>query len=324
MGRLPRKPALYAKLDELGVSYKETMSVKQLEDLVALNTKKTEPKKKRGRKSKKDLLIEQYKELNPHTTINFDELSVDEIEDKINRELEKQMTPYEYFQSVKEAVKVINKDEITRMYQAASELMEKYEETGQEKAVIKLAFHVKTLLKESLLIEKGITKFVQKDDITNFIDNVSKKPVKIIELKNYPREIPDELIGVIKDTKAIFDEFYVVFTDYSGEELYKEVEKERDPILFGGFCTTNRDIVAERFYYLGDWVDEYCDLTLDKLIEETSKDIVKEISIPKNRDELIGQLAGYEERENGTLYYTQSKKPPFFKRIFNALFGKED
>ena len=51
MGRLPRKPALYAKLNELGVSYKETMSVKQLEDLVAKYSNSSESKK-RGRRRK--------------------------------------------------------------------------------------------------------------------------------------------------------------------------------------------------------------------------------------------------------------------------------
>lgn len=139
-------------------------------------------------------------------------------------------------------------------------------------------------------------------------------------MKNYPREIPDEMIDVVQKTKGLFDEFYVLFTDYSGE-LEKEVEKERDPILFGGFCTKSRDIVADRFYYLGDWIDEYCDLTLDKLVSETSKDIVKTISIPSNRDELIAQLNSYEEKDN-KFYVGTQKKEHFFKRVISAIKGK--
>ncbi len=328
MGRLPKKPSLYKKCDELGLQYTERMSVKELEDLIKKNTKTNNKKEgsKRGRPSKKDSLVKKYQEMFPNSKISLEDLTVEDIEEKIREAEESVMTPYDYFRTVKDAVKEINKEDITKMYEAASSLMEKYKETGQEKAEKRLAFHVKTLLKESKLIDKGITKFVQKDDITNYIDHVSKKPVKIIEMKNYPREIPDELISIIKDTKSIFDEFYIVFTDYSEGELVKEVEKDRDPILFGGFCTSNRDIVAERFYYLGDWEDEYCDLTLDKLIKETSKDIVKEVSIPTNRDELICQLEAYEEKTHSGetyLYYNTPKKPPFFKRVFNAIFGRD-
>lgn len=293
MGRLPKKPQLYKRCEELGLTYTNKMSVAELEKIVTTEEKRLKKVEK------------------------------EKIKDEERKALEASMTPYEYFTHVKSTVKEINRDDITKMYEAASSLMDKYKETGQEKAEKRLAFHVKTLLKESKLIDKGITKFVQKDDITNYIDNISKKPVKIIEMKNYPREIPDELIAVIKDTKDIFDEFYIVFTDYSEGELAKEVEIERDPILFGGFCTSGRDIVAERFYYLGDWEDEYCNLTLDKLIEETSKDIVKDVAIPTNRDELICQLSAYEEKKDSKLYYHTPKKPPFFKRVFNALFSRE-
>lgn len=230
----------------------------------------------------------------------------------------KELTPYEYFKKVKDSVKEINNEDLTKMYTLATELMDKYKTFGQEKAEKKLAFHLRTLLKESNLIELGINKFVYKDDIINYIDKISNKPVKIIEMKNYPREIPDDMIDIVSKTKNIFDEFYILFTDYTDGELLKEVEKERDPIMFGGFCTKNRDMVAERFYYLGDWIDEYCDLTLDKLMQETSKDIVKTISIPKNKEELIAQLNSYEEKDD-KLYMNNPKKPHFFSRILNVL-----
>lgn len=236
---------------------------------------------------------------------------------------EESMTPYEYFRSVKSRVRSMGKQEISRMYSAAEGLMDKYKIFGQEKAEKRLAFHIKTLLKEANLVDLGINKFVYKEDILRFIDNVSKKPVKIIEMKNYPREIPDEMIEVVQKTKDIFDDYFILFTDYSEGELQKEVEKERDPILFGGFCTRSRNIVADRFYYLGDWEDEYCDLTLDKLIEQTSKDIVKDIKIPENTDELIEQLSQYEEKDDGRLVLTSSKprKKSFFKNIISVFTG---
>lgn len=278
-----------------------------------------------GRPAKKEQLIQRCEELN---IFYSEKMTIKELEALIadkERDLvapvvitEDMMTPYEYFQNVKDSIKSMNDDDLTKMYTAASTLMEKYQVFGQEKAEKRLAFHIKTILKEHDLLQLGINKFVYKDDITNYIDVISKKPVKIIEMKNFPREIPDDMIDVVTKTKGIFDEYYVLFTDYSEGELVKEVEKERDPILFGGFCTKNRDIVSDRFYYLGDWVDEYCDLTLDKLIKETSKDIVKTISIPTNKDKLISQLNAYEEKGDRYVVNTP-KKEHFFSKIKRAF-----
>ena len=197
-------------------------------------------------------------------------------EEKID---EKELTPYQYFKNVKSKINEMNDKDLNKLYSISSELLEKYKKTGQIKAAKKLAFHIKSIIKEKEIIDLGITKFIYRDDIENYIDNIAKDVVKIIELKNYPREIPDELVETIEKTKDIFDEMYVLFTDYTGE-VEKEVEKERDPILFGSFIDRTVDEMSQRMYYLGDWVDEYCDLTLDKLISQTDKSIVKEISYP--------------------------------------------
>ena len=141
-------------------------------------------------------------------------------------------------------------------------------------------------------------------------------------MKNYPREIPDELIETIENTKNIFDEMYVLFTDYTGE-IEKEVEKERDPILFGSFIDRNIDEMSQRMYYLGDWVDEYCDLTLDKLVSQTDKSIVKEISIPNNTDELINQLNKLQELyDNKTFRMTLNSNKPHKISLVNKIINK--
>ena len=237
----------------------------------------------------------------------------------------KEMTPYQYFQFVKSKVNKMNDENLNKLYSISSELLEKYKKTGQVKAAKKLAFHVKSILKEKEIIDLGITKFVYRDDIENYIDNIAKDVVKIIELKNYPREIPDELVETIEKTKDIFDEMYVLFTDYTGE-VEKKVEKERDPILFGSFIDRTVDEMSQRMYYLGDWIDEYCDLTLDKLVSQTNKSIVKEISIPNNTNELINQLNKIQELNNEEFRMTsdniKSHKFSLVNKIINKIKGK--
>ena len=210
---------------------------------------------------------------------------------------EEKITPSQYFDYIKEAKNVITTDALKNSYDTFIALAKKYQRLGQVESMKKLCFLADVLTKEEKLIEMGVNTFIYKDVIEDYIENVAQKTVKIVELSRYMREVPDELVEVIERTKDFFDEFYVIFTDYTGKEERK-VEKERrdkDPILFGVF--KNSSNVADRFYFLGDWVDEYCDLTLDKLIEEYTekkgKTPVIEENIPTTGEELVEALKNY-------------------------------
>ena len=215
---------------------------------------------------------------------------------------EKTITPSQYFDFVKGAKQTITTKALQESYDVFIKLAEKYKKLGQVESMKKLCFLADTLTKEEKLIEMGITTFVYKDVIEDYIENVADKAVKIVELSRYMREIPDELIETVEKSKELFDELYVVFTDYTGREERK-VEKERrdkDPILFGVF--KNQQNVSDRFYFLGDWIDEYCDLTLDKMVEEykAKKNESPAITtkIPQTGDELVEILKTYKV-ENG-------------------------
>ena len=207
------------------------------------------------------------------------------------------ISPSQYFDYIKNAKNDITTEALKESYSVFLKLAEKYTKLGQKESLKKLCFLADTLKKEEKLIELGITKYIYKDVIEDYIENVADKTVKIIELSRYMREVPDELVETIEKSKDLFDEFYVVFTDYTGKEERK-VEKERrdkDPILFGVF--KNNSNVADRFYFLGDWVDEYCDLTLDKMVEQYQENKgyspAVETKIPETTDELIEILKSY-------------------------------
>lgn len=169
------------------------------------------------------------------------------------------ITPSQYFENLKNAKQTITTDALKNSYSIFIKLAKKYNELGQTEfktePLKKIDFLVDVLSKEEKLIEIGVTTFIYKDVIEDYIENIADKTVKIIEMSRYMRKIPDDLVEVVDKTKELFDEFYVVFTDYTGQEERK-VEKERrdkDPILFGAF--KNGSNVSDRFYFLGDWVD---------------------------------------------------------------------
>lgn len=242
---------------------------------------------------------------------------------------EQTLTPTEYFEELKKKKETVNDEVLTKYYNSALRLINKYKVTEQQLGLKKLIFHVETITKERELVKLGINTFIYQDDVDEFIDNVDSRAVKIIELRNYEREVPDEIVEVVQKTKHLFNEFYVLFTDYTGK-VEKRVEKERrekDPILFGVFQDEKTKSINERFYYLGDWEDEYCDLTLDKMLaitkEKTGKDIAFTISTPEDIDELKQQLAALDEenRMRQELLRRPVKKS-FFQNIRSVFSGK--
>ena len=136
------------------------------------------------------------------------------------------ITPSQYFENLKNAKQTITTDALKNSYSIFIKLAEKYAELGQTESLKKIIFLSDVLSKEEKLIEIGVTTFIYKDVIEDYIENIADKTVKIIEMSRYMREIPDDLVEVVDKTKDLFDEFYVVFTDYTGQEERK-VEKER-------------------------------------------------------------------------------------------------
>lgn len=85
-------------------------------------------------------------------------------------------------------------------------------------------------------------------------------------------------------------------------------------------------MLIDRFYYLGDWQDEYCDLTLDKMVNETKnlkkRNISKTISTPEDIKELREQLGKLEEK-NEIFIQASNEKKSFFHNIKTVLLGKK-
>ena len=81
-------------------------------------------------------------------------------------------------------------------------------------------------------------------------------------MKNYARFIPKRVrdkMGKAKK-KKLFDGYVVVHTDPDNTAVKQTVEEKKDPILFG--------VIEEssKFYFIADWKDKLCDLTLKEII----------------------------------------------------------
>lgn len=240
------------------------------------------------------------------------------------------LSPAEYFGVIKERKQHVTDDDLKRVYDNCLELLNKYKITGQTKGMKKLLFHLDCIEKERAIVKAGIDTFIYRDDIEYYIDNVADDVVKIIDIGSYEREIPDEIVEVIDKVGGMFDQLYIVFTDYTGE-AERKVEEERrskDPILFGVFQDEKSRSVIDRFYFLGDWVDEYCDLTLDKLINESAevgrRDIAHTIKTPQDIKELKEQLGNLVDSKDIYIVSSKPEKKHFLDNVKTFLSRKKD
>jgi hypothetical protein len=179
-------------------------------------------------------------------------------------------TPTEYFNMLKESVETASEENLKKLYENASAMVKKYMVTGQVKGAEKVYNFAQMCAKELKVLEHGIYKYLTREKITNYIKNVEHREVKLIEMKNYEREIPDDVVDKIMKLQEnnVFDEYFILFTDYTGKETKKIAaeKRDKDPILLGALILNN--YLNNRLYYIDSWEDDKCDLTLDKLVSE--------------------------------------------------------
>lgn len=191
------------------------------------------------------------------------------------------INPIEFFRTVK-----LITEESKKLYIDRSQpyllAIERAESMGQKALVDQLLSGMFIAKYESLLRASGYDKSITESQLVEFIKK-TKKGVQLSYIKNFARNIPENVIEKKKevDNLYIFDNYCVLYYDPSkkafsqtSEEKEKERRRKADPILFG-MITGSR-----KLYYIADWIDEFCDLTLEEFLKVSGL-TEKEIEIPK-------------------------------------------
>jgi hypothetical protein len=197
----------------------------------------------------------------------------------------KVFSPNAFFKSLKKSLKVnediaVLKDLDIDTYMQS--MIDMAKRIGQTAYAEKLEEDTDRLKAEIGILSAGYKYYVDEKDV---VANKAKLPdeLKLTFIKNYTRVIPkDVVIELVKAIEAeVFDNFCVLHYDPTNdaEQMTKaEVEKAKDPILFG---------VAEdsrKLFFIADWLDEYCDWTLDKLLAHIN---VKEQDAILTKDKIL-------------------------------------
>lgn len=148
---------------------------------------------------------------------------------------------------------------------------------------------------QSRLLGTKFDKYLTESQVVEFIKQ-SERGLCLDELRSYKVNIPTRVQRSINeaDNLKVFDNFLVLYYDpttkdnpfttvisgkYHIEDKQKanemaasgiskkEIIKTTDPIIFGVILGINR------LFYIDDWVNETCDLTLRKLLHEADENI---------------------------------------------------
>lgn len=168
--------------------------------------------------------------------------------------------------------------------------------TGQTALMEDLLRGLVTNKYESVLFAEGLYYIVTEEQMVSFVKQC-ERGIKLDYIKNFTRPLPQDVVSKIERVNQleVFDNYVVLYYDPDGK-IYKETAREeakrKDPIVFGVIAGSTK------LYYIADWVDEYCDLTLEKFIDAIgvkleeaymdysklhAKDNEKEPAIKKNK-----------------------------------------
>jgi hypothetical protein len=155
---------------------------------------------------------------------------------------------------------------------------------------------------ESVLYAEGLYYIINEDQMVSFV-NQCEKGIKLDYIKNFTRPLPQEVVDKVNKINQleVFDNYVILYYDPDGK-IYKETAKEeakrKDPILFGVIAGSNK------LYYIADWIDEYCDLSLDKFID----------TIGLNMSDIHMDSDKMKKEESSIVKETKTKKTKYKKR----------
>lgn len=233
-----------------------------------------------GRNRLKNIKLEEQKaaEQSNFTTMPMDSDTYRRIQEEIKSKEIPELTVEEFFSSIKNSKEEL--ELLTERFKSYEAGIEHLKNTGQEALYETMCADLEVHRSESQLYATGHRKLVTEQNIIEFAKKAPRE-LQLDWVKNYTRSIPKKVVDVkVKlDELEIFDNYLVLHynPDGKGTELTeKEKKAKEDPILFGVI------LGSHKLYFIGDWIDEYCDLTFDKMIETLGKDAISANDLTAN------------------------------------------
>ncbi len=183
------------------------------------------------------------------------------------------MTIEEFFAGVRNTAEEIHVVE-TRLA-GFKKALQDAERNGQVALREQLAKDIAAVRAETQLVAMGQRRFVTEETLVEFVKKCPKG-LRLDFIRNFMRVIPDEVAAKKArcDELGLFDNYAVLHYDPEGKawaETEEEIARRKDPILFGLM------LGRRRLYFVADWVDEHCDLTLEQIADLLGEGAISEV-----------------------------------------------
>lgn len=198
------------------------------------------------------------------------------------------------FNSIKSATTMMTKKEQEDMLVRLSALAASAKKTGQDSMLSSLKLQYQWSTREiEEIVPAGYSQFINIDALQDAIEVLNEdqtRRVVLTDISRYMNPIPEKEADEIEKAKEVFDKVLILHTDFSGKhrKATEEVRKEKDPISFGVLTgeINSRTVLNPHYYIINDWEDEYCDLTLARLVDEYKDITGKDLSVSEALESL--------------------------------------
>lgn len=182
------------------------------------------------------------------------------------------LTFEQFFGHIRNSSGIISNLRFRRKVKALEKILKQCDSTGQQHMKDVSLLELDRVRREYVLAANGFREYVDERDVVRGFAHLSADDQSRIELewvKNFGRLIPSKIVKrkMKADRLHIFDNYVVLhiapgwYGDRDERLTAEEVDRMKDPILFGVMDS------SRRLYYIGDWVDEHCDLNMADLVE---------------------------------------------------------
>ena len=172
-------------------------------------------------------------------------------------------SPIVFFKKVKTSISEL--DKIEEKIEYLDKVSQQLRVSKQVK-MLNVAIYQRTILEyEKILKDNGFKQYITEENLIKFTLKC-KKGLRVDFIKDFNRIIPETVIknrDRVEDLK-VFDNYIILHYDPDMKNV--SLVEKKDPILFGLIKNSNR------LYFIDDWIDEKCDLTYNKIIQELDID----------------------------------------------------
>lgn len=151
---------------------------------------------------------------------------------------------------------------------AFQELVDRATVAGQTSLVKQLELEREIRKFESALFAKGMKRYISEAQLLKFVQGC-ERGLCLDWVQHFARVIPKEIVDakVKCDEAGLFDNYVVLHFDpdekaTTPQDRAAAAAKRRNPILFGVMRG------SRKLYFVGDWKDELCDLTLQQVVDK--------------------------------------------------------